>query len=157
MSDDQLKAELTRHEAKRAKPYLDCCGRFWRECTCIEKGKLTIGVGRNLDDVGLRDDEIDHLLTNDIARVRAELDQSLPWWREAPEAVQGVIVNLGFNLGVLTPPGKAKLLMFTQTLNLMKSGRYAQAADNLTKTLWHRQVKGRAIELENILRGSQEA
>ena len=37
-------------------------------------GKLTIGVGRNLDDVGITDAEARFLLENDIARTVADLE-----------------------------------------------------------------------------------
>lgn len=45
-----LKEELIRDEGLRLKPYRDTVG------------KLTIGVGRNLDDVGITKDEAMHLL-----------------------------------------------------------------------------------------------
>ena len=45
----------------------------------------TIGVGRNLRDVGLSDDEIEYLLNNDIDRVEKQLDTYFPWWREKME------------------------------------------------------------------------
>ena len=50
-----LRDLLERHEGRRAFPYLDTVG------------KLTIGVGRNLSDRGLSEDEIDLLLASDIA------------------------------------------------------------------------------------------
>lgn len=153
---DPLIETLVRHEGERLKPYVDCCSKSWRECRCTEKGKLTIGVGRNLDDVGVSLNESRYLLENDLGRVRAELDEAVPWWREKPLVVQDVLINLGFNLGVLTPPGKAKLLTFTETLSLIRSGRYAAAADNLTRTLWHKQVGRRALELEAALRAVRE-
>lgn len=149
---ETLEQALIRHEGERLLPYLDCCSKPWRACLCTEKGKLTIGVGRNIEDVGITQAESRMLLAQDIARVKSELDQALPWWREHSQVVQDVLVNLGFNLGVLTPPGKAKLLTFTGTLGFIRSRRYADAAMNLEKTLWHKQVKGRAIEIETALR-----
>ncbi len=62
---DDLVRLLTRHEGRRAFPYTDTAGR------------LTIGVGRNLTDRGLADDEIDLLLANDIALARAICELSL--------------------------------------------------------------------------------
>lgn len=131
---------LIDHEGLELKPYTDTAG------------KVTIGVGRNLDEVGITESEALYLLENDIGRVRAELDQALPWWREMDEVRQQVMIDLGFNLGVLTPPDTAKLLTFTLTLSLLKSGRYEAAADNLEKTLWHKQVGRRALVLERMLR-----
>lgn len=147
-----IQHQLIRYEDLRLFPYLDCCGKPWRECLCIVKGKLTIGVGRNLDEVGITKNEALYLLDNDLGRVRAELDQALPWWRELDEIRQRVMLDMGFNLGVLTPPATAKLLTFGHTLDLLKHGHYAEAADNLTKTKWHTDVGIRALELEAMLR-----
>jgi lysozyme len=61
--------ELVRDEGMRTKPY---------HCTA---GKLTIGVGRNIEEVGITEEEARYLLENDLGRVRDELDQALPWWR----------------------------------------------------------------------------
>ena len=48
-------------------------------------GIETVGVGRNLRDVGLSDDEILYLLNNDIDRVEKQLDNYFPWWRNKQE------------------------------------------------------------------------
>ena len=52
---DALRSELRRDEGVRLKPYRDTVG------------KITIGVGRNLTDVGITPDEADVLLDHDIA------------------------------------------------------------------------------------------
>jgi lysozyme len=132
--------QLVKHEGLRLKPYKDTVG------------KLTIGVGRNLDDVGITYDEAMFLLENDIKRVKVELDNNLPWWRTLDTVRQDVMVDLGFNLGVTTPPQTAKLLKFTETLELIRTGQYAQAADHLATLPWHTQVKKRALDLEYMLR-----
>ena len=119
---------LIRHEGLRLTPYRDT------------KGLLTIGVGRNLDEVGLTKDEALLLLSNDLERVRCELDQALPWWNKLGEVREAVLISLGYNLGVLTPPGKAKLLTFSHTLDLIKNARYAEAADRLLTLPWADQV-----------------
>ena len=50
MNIHQLKKQLTRHEGKRAYPY---------RCPA---GKLSIGVGRNLEDKGLSEEEIEYIV-----------------------------------------------------------------------------------------------
>ena len=137
---------LREHEGVRDKPYDDQTGKPLASGDAL-KGKLTIGVGRNLTDVGLSNDEIDYLLENDIARVEAELDEALPWWRNLDPVRQLVMMDLGFNLGVLTPPGEAKLLTFTTTLALIRNYRFEDAAANLAKTKWATQVGHRATKL----------
>ena len=54
MDLDALKKQLIMHEGLKLTPY---------RCTA---DKLTIGVGRNLDDVGITQDEAEYLLDNDI-------------------------------------------------------------------------------------------
>ena len=114
-------------------------------------GKWTIGYGRNLSDVGLSDEEAEVLLLDDISRVQRELDEALPWWRDLDPVRQAVMIDLGFNLGVLTPPGKAKLLDFTGTLAYIRTRQFEKAVGNLRKTPWHTQVGSRAEDLEWML------
>ena len=52
MDKEKLIEQLRLHEGVEHMPYKDTVG------------KLTIGVGRNLDDRGLSDDEIDYILSN---------------------------------------------------------------------------------------------
>ena len=140
---EPLNELLIRHEGLQLKPYKDT------------KGLLTIGIGRNLDEVGLSNDEALLLLQNDIERVRCELNQALPWWVKLGEVREAVMISLGFNLGVLTPPGKAKLLTFKTTLGLIENGQYAAAADRLLTLPWAAQVGKRAIDLTEMLRTGQ--
>ena len=129
MDQDQLIKELTRDEGLRLKPYMDTTGH------------ITIGVGRNLTDVGISQAEADYLLQSDIARTVADLDTHIPWWSTLDEVRQRVMVNMAFNLGV------AGLLTFVNTLSAVKDGRYEEAGEGLTHSLWYRQVGPRADRL----------
>lgn len=131
---ETLIADLRRDEGERLKPYKDTVG------------KLTIGVGRNLDDVGLSADESAYLLSNDIKRVYSDLDRSLPWWRSMSVNRQRVLANMCFNLGL------GKLLGFKNTLAFMKAGQYEKAASGMLNSLWATQVKGRADRLAALMR-----
>jgi lysozyme len=130
---DLLEKELTRDEGKKAKPY---------KCTA---GKTTIGIGRNLDDVGLSEEEIRFLFKNDIARVCADLDKRLPWWKSLSEARQRVLANMAFNLGI------EGLLGFKNTLAKMQAGDYVGAAGGMRASLWARQVGARAERLAQMM------
>ena len=103
----KLEAELIRDEDERLKVY---------RCT---EGKQSIGVGRNLDDVGISAAEykalgitnascIAHginkaqsraLLANDIMRAEHDLFTYFPWWRTLADARQRVLLNMMFNMG----------------------------------------------------------
>ncbi|MCG1042495.1 glycoside hydrolase family protein [Mycetohabitans sp. B8] len=128
-----LLSELSRDEGRRLKPYLDTVG------------KTTIGVGRNLTDVGIADSECDLLLENDVLRSVTWLDRHLPWWRSLDAVRQRVIINMAFNLG-------DKLLTFANTLAAMQRGDYAAAADGMLASKWATQVGTRAHRLASLMR-----
>lgn len=134
MNESKLIKQLILDEGKKHKPYKDSVG------------KTTIGVGRNLDDVGLSDDEIEYLLKNDIDRVIGDLDAALPWWVALSEERQQVLANMCFNLGI------SRLLAFKNTLEAMEEGRYDAAANGMLASLWARQVGARAIRLADRMR-----
>ena len=62
-------------------------------------GKNTIGVGRNVDDRGITEDESDYLLGNDIDLCVDELENNFTWYKNLSDARQRVLVNMCFNLG----------------------------------------------------------
>lgn len=134
MNLDALVKELTRDEALRLKPY---------RCTA---GKLTIGIGRNLDDVGISATEAEFLCRNDVADVLAGLDREIPWWRNLDEIRQRVLVNMGFNLGV------KGLLAFKNTIELVRCGKYLDAAQHMMESKWAKQVGPRAVRLATMMR-----
>lgn len=136
MNLDQLTADLRRDEGERLKPYRDIVG------------KLTIGVGRNLDDVGISETECLMLLKNDITRVGIELDEHIPWWRQLDGALQGVLANMCFNLGI------NGLLGFHRFLTLLQAGKRIDAAMELLHSKWADQVGVRAVRLATIVRGT---
>jgi lysozyme len=133
-NDQVLISELERDEGFRLSLYKDTVG------------KLTIGCGRNLDDVGISEAEARMLLANDIAKTKSDLDRRLPWWRALNEVRQRVLLNMCFNLGI------GGLCKFEQTLALIKAGDYAGAADAMLKSKWATQVKGRATRLAAMMR-----
>ena len=136
-NDEQMAAlrkRLALDESVRTKPYRDT------------EGKLSIGVGRNLDDVGLRADEINLMLTNDIAAAIADLDRVLPWWRGLSDARRLVLANMAFNLGI------SRLLGFKNMLEAAKQERFSDAADEMLDSKWAGQVGDRAKRLAAMMR-----
>ena len=134
MNKHTVARQLLIDEGLRLKPY---------RCTA---GKLTIGVGRNLDDRGITEPEALGLLDNDIRRVWSEVMSSLPWAIRAPEVVQDVLVNMGFNLGL------GGLLGFKQTLAHLEAREYGKAADAMLDSRWAGQVGERAQRLARQIR-----
>lgn len=146
------------------KPTIDdqtCIQRLMVNEGCVLKsykdsvGKLTIGIGRNLDDNPLNEEEIcyighncrtkfisndqaAYLCRNDLKKVRADLDRELPWWRDLCFDRQYVMIDLCFNLGIRT------LLTFKRTLESIASGFYIRAAEQLLQSKYAKQVGKRA-------------
>ena len=103
---DYLEKQLIRHEGMRTKPYTDTVG------------KLTIGVGRNLTDIGLSEEEAMVLLKNDINKVSNDLTDHLGWWNNLDEPRRIVLMNMCFNLGI------TRLLGFRKFLLNLQEGEY---------------------------------
>ena len=135
MWTDDLKDRLRIEEGVRLKPYSDSVGI------------LTIGVGRNLQDNGLRPSEVDFMLSNDIAEVVEECSK-WPFWSQIPDNVKLVLADMCFNLGF---EGVSK---FHMMLNSVELGDYKQAADQMLQSKWAEQVGQRAIKLADVMRGS---
>ena len=129
----KLRTELTRDEGLRLMPYTDTVG------------KLTIGVGRNLTDKGISEDEARILLDADIKEHLQLLDDNLEWWRTMSENRQRVLANMAFNMG-------KGLLSFVNTLAAMKRGDYEVAADGMVASKWAQQVGPRATRLVKMMR-----
>lgn len=126
-------------------PYLDCCGKFWRECKCEPKGVLTIGWGHSLDR-GLTPLESEVLLDHDLADAEGECVRAFPWFQSLNAARQKVVANMVFNLGL------PKFQEFKQTIAAIQIGNYAGAAAQMLASKWARQVKGRAVRLASVMR-----
>lgn len=131
--DLKIREQLQLHEGIETFPYMDSVG------------KLTVGVGRNLTDRGLSEEEINFLFANDIDLVQHDLDKHLPWWREMNENRQRVLVDMCFNLGI------TRLLGFVTTLGFMREGKYKEAAAQMLRSKWAKQVKGRALRLSRMM------
>lgn len=85
---ETLKRELRQEEGVVKFPYTDTVG------------KTTIGVGRNLTDVGLSDTEVDFLFTNDLNTAISSARQLYYQFDALPQTVQRALVNMAFNLGM---------------------------------------------------------
>lgn len=132
-----LAKELLRDEGLKLKPYRDTVG------------KLSIGIGRNLDDVGISAEEAHVLLAHDITAVNAEMDRLFPWAAQMNGARQRVLANMLFNLGA------GKLLKFKNTLAAMSAGQYQKASEGMLASLWARQVGDRAKRLAETMKTGQ--
>lgn len=137
MNKDALTNQLIVDEDLRLKPY---------RCTA---GKLSIGVGRNLDDVGISKAEAMMMLVTDIAKVESQLDATLPWWRNMSDSRQQVLANMCFNMGIGN--STKGLLSFRNTLSAMQAGDYKRAVKGMLDSQWAKQVGDRAKRLADMM------
>jgi len=129
-----LRDQLIAHEGLRLKPY---------HCTA---GKLTIGCGRNLDDVGISHAEAMVLLDNDIDEVLRDLFATYPWFKSLDAIRQRAVADLRFQLG------KRGLAAFGKCLAALSRHDYGTAADELVLSKWYRQVGDRGPRIVHMVR-----
>lgn len=130
----QLIEQLKRHEGIRLFPY---------KCTA---DKLTIGIGRNLEDVGISEQEAETMLLNDIEVAKEQLIRKFPWTEELDEVRFAALINFTFNVGIGT------VAKFKNAMGQLKDGNYDTAADEFLDSRWAKQVGNRAIEVTDQIR-----
>jgi lysozyme len=109
-------------------------------------GKLTVGCGRNLDDVGLSDDEINYLLNNDLFRAEKTARALFAGFDRLSDARKAVLVNMAFNLG------QTRLAGFHRLREAVKEQDWEQAAKEMIDSRWAKQTGQRAVRLANQMR-----
>lgn len=130
---DRLIQDLIRDEDIRQFAYDDATGKPVKPDSHIF-GKITIGIGRNLVDLGLSRNEAIYLANNDISRLESELDRAWPYWRELSAGRQRAMLNMAFNLGI------SGLLKFRDMLTAMERGDFEAAAREAYDSHWAQQV-----------------
>ncbi len=129
---NELIAALKESEGVRFKAYRDTVG------------KLTIGIGRNLDDVGLTADEVDFLFKTDIETAFAEA-RRFPFFEQLTHPRQAAIVDMLFQLGMTRFKG------FRKMIKAIDRGDYQQAAVECLDSRYARQTPTRARRIAAII------
>ena len=129
-----LTSQLIAHEGLKLRAYTDTTGH------------LTIGVGRNLSDVGITRDEALDMLETDIERAMGALFLRWPWAESLDPVRQRVLIDMVFNLGA---DGFGK---FTRMLAAARAGDYETAAAEMLASRWAEQVGQRALTLATMMR-----
>jgi lysozyme len=108
-------------------------------------GKFTIGYGRNIEDIGISEEEAIMLLVNDMMRIERELSEAFPWYLRLDSTRKDVILSMGFM-------GVRKVAGFKKMIGAILVQDWETAAVELLDSLYAKQVKGRALELAQMLR-----
>lgn len=107
-------------------------------------GKLTIGVGRNLDDRGITKEESNYLLETDVANTLDEC-RGLDYWDSLNPARQLVVADMVFNLGL------DRFMRFAKLNAALVIHDYNLAAHEMMDSKWAVQVGRRAHKLKQIM------
>jgi len=157
-----ISQQLIHHEGLRLKPY---------RCTA---GKLSIGVGHNLDDNpltaeqcqkifgrvpatgeevqqlltrdGITREQALHLLDDDLAICRRELARGIGFYSQLDETRKNVLIDMCFNIGI------SRLKGFRKMLAAVEAGDYARAAAEMMDSRWADQVGRRADTLAEMMK-----
>ena len=120
-------------EGLRLKPY---------RCTA---GKLTIGYGRNLDDVGITQEEADMLFEHDynnaITNLKTLLVSNNIKIEDVSQNAIFALTDMMFNLGY------SRMSQFKNLLSELKKGSYEGVAREMKNSKWATQVGNRSKKL----------
>jgi len=154
----QIISRVKKHEGVSPKKYID------------SRGIPTVGVGFNLKrsdadqklkSVGanpvkvkqgkqsLNNNQIETLLVGDLKTSKEAANRIVGNLTQHPAGVQGVLVEMAFNLGA------TGLSEFKNFVNAVKSKNYTVAAKEMLNSSWSKQVGDRAKTLAGIISGSQ--
>lgn len=130
----ELRKFLEQQEGYRRFPYVDSCSQ------------LTIGIGRNLSQVGLSASEVELLFAHDVESAERELEK-YGWW----PSIEGrqrrfALLSMMFNLGAV------RFATFKRMIAALDRLDYDEAADQMLDSLWARQVGSRAETLASMMR-----
>jgi lysozyme len=131
---NKLIEQLKIHEGFRSTVYT-CSG-----------GKKTCGYGRNLEDIGISEEEAEMLLKNDIYEATNQLLNAFPWMATFSDVRISAMINFTFNVGIGT------VRKFSNTIKYLKNEDWEAAADEMIDSKWAEQVGDRAIQITEQIR-----
>ena len=126
---DKMIEQLVDHEGLELHPYEDSLGI------------LTIGVGRNLEERGISEDEAFYLLGNDIEIIWDELIKQHPIVEDLDDQRQMILLDMAFNMGV------PRLGKFKKMWAAIEDGDMIEASKQALDSRWADQVGRRAERL----------
>lgn len=113
-------------------------------------GKLTIGYGRNLEDVGIAEEEAEMLFFNDYERARGNLRALLVSYGIKEDDVNRdvfyALTDMMFNMGY------SRMSQFKKLFSELKKGSYEGVAREMKDSKWYTQVGNRSKKLVEIVK-----
>ena len=125
---------IKHHEGFRSRVY---------KCT---EGYDTIGYGFAIKDLELDEDLAEEILLRKLENLIKRVRNKFDWLDSVPHEVQGVIVEMSYQMGL---SGVSK---FKKALHAMQMFQWKLAATELLDSRWAKQTPNRAKELSDIIR-----
>jgi len=117
--------------------------QFTYDCSA---GKKTIGIGFNLDDVGLSLEESQVILGMRLNKIDSILDSSINIYHALNDERQAALCDMAYQMGV------KGLLSFKRSIELLEKEEWNAAANEMLNSRWAKQTPNRAIRITNIIR-----
>ena len=130
----EIRKHLIRDEGLELKPYKDTMG------------KLTIGVGRNLDDRGITEAIAMQMLDEDVEMSFNAACAIFSCFKDFSMSRQLAIVNMLFNLG------ETRFRKFEKMIAAINKNDWSEASAQAMASGWGMQVPNRARRIANLLR-----
>ena len=134
MNYTKLREVLTDHEGLKYKPY---------KCTA---GKLTIGIGHNLDDRGVSPAVVDLMYDEDVTEVVADLKIIFTDFDDLPDDIQIVLADMRFQLGA------NRFRKFKKMIAAVKQSNWPEMIIQMKDSYWYKQTTNRANDLISMVR-----
>ena len=106
----------------------------------------TIGYGFAIKDLDLDEDLAEEILLRKLEKLVKRVRDKFDWLDDVPHEVQGVLVNMAYQMGL------SGVCKFKRALKYMEHQNWERAADEMLMSRWHKQTPNRAKELSNIIR-----
>jgi len=130
---NELESMLIRHEGIRYHLYKDTVG------------KLTIGVGRNIEDRGISHDEALYMLNTDIGIAKRELQAHFEWYNNLNNPRRCAMIDMCFNIGINS------FMTFKKMIAAIENESWSEVKKQMLDSRWAKQVGDRATELADIM------
>ena len=126
---NKLIERILENEGFKSKPY---------QCS---EGVWTMGHGITY----LTEEESKRIVADRIAEKHLGLGSTLDWYDDLPPGVQGVVLEMTFQMGT------SGMLKFKKMIKAMADKEWAKAADEMKDSRWYRQTPGRCERLADIV------
>ena len=128
-----LLERITHHAGYRKSVY---------KCT---EGYDTIGYGFAIKDLEMDEDIAEEILIRKVEKLIKRVRSRFDWLDSVPHAVQGVLVEMSYQMGL------SGVCKFKKALHAMQMLQWKLAAKELLDSRWAKQTPNRAKELSDII------